>query len=108
MRKLALDLGALTTTPPVSRSRRRLRRRWPGASAAAQPWEARAAHAGPHGEIRQISQAHSHAAGAARTRLPRRTIAQLAATAFRFALRAARYNLGYSDARPNCHSQRIR
>jgi hypothetical protein len=28
--------------------KRRLRRRWPGVSAAAQPLKARAAHAGPH------------------------------------------------------------
>ena len=33
--------------PGQKMSRRRLRRRWPGVSAAARPWEARAAHAGP-------------------------------------------------------------
>jgi hypothetical protein len=32
----------------VAPSRRRLRRRWPGVSARALPWEARPAHAGPH------------------------------------------------------------
>jgi hypothetical protein len=40
---------------PSLGSRRRLRRRWPGASAAAQPWKARAAHAGPHRWARRSS-----------------------------------------------------
>jgi hypothetical protein len=44
----------------------------PGVSAAAQPWEARAAHAGPHPRRRRPSRAHlahgawQHAAGRSR------------------------------------------
>jgi len=54
-----LSRAALPNLAVLRSRRRRSAAPQPGVSAAAQPWEARAAHAGPRHRTRQINTAHS-------------------------------------------------
>ena len=85
---------------PFYRSRRRLRRRWPGVSAGLCLGEARPAHAGPHPQGTQISRPTSGTQGdAGGFRLPRRTIVPLPAAASRSLPAVASHAIGVAEPR---------
>jgi hypothetical protein len=76
------DLGAAMPNLPAWKTRRRLRRRWPGVSAGLSLGGARPARAGPHPPERADQGGPYVAqAGARHSRVPQLPIVQLAATA---------------------------
>ena len=91
---------------PFCRSRRRLRRRWPGVSAPGSALRRPArAHAGPHQAEPQIQAARTSRARCTTQLFPRPAIIQLAATASRALPAVASHAIGSADPRPGVHSQ---
>src|SRR5271165_339751 len=95
--------------PVLPKSRRRLRRRWPGVSAGLSLWEARPAHAGPNrtGHADQSASLGEQAGAAQSGVFLAARLSSSRPPASRALPAVASHAIGFADPRPGVHSPGI-